>query len=84
MIKAKLSKSIEAHGEQLNKLELREPSFGDLIEMEKAGDGEMAQLAKLIEVLAGIPASSVKQIAPGDIVSIADKIVPFLGSQTKK
>ena len=80
MIKVKLSKTIEAHGEQVKSLELREPNLGDLIEMEKAGEGEMAQLAKLIEVLAGIPASAVKSIAPVDIKTIADAVVPFLDS----
>lgn len=71
-----LKKKVEAHGEEVSELEIREPEFGDLMAMD-AVKGEVAKLGKLIEVLCGINAQAVRHLHPDDAAEIAEKVSPF-------
>ena len=86
----KLTKPIEAHGETLNELKLRELNTEDIMRcgypMTIKGAGDNAEIvlqpdiaAKYISRLAGIPESSVKALAPVDFNSVMMAVVGFFG-----
>ena len=84
----KLSKPIQAHGEEIHILRWREPTAGDI---ERAGNpitvdffGEKPSLSfnekkmsGMISVLTQTPPSSVRQLTAGDWNAIAWKLVRF-------
>ena len=84
-MKFPLRKPIQANGEQVNELELREPTAQDLIligmPMAFSADGgseiKMSSIAKYVSRLAGIPPTSVLEIAPSDLMDLAIEIVGF-------
>ena len=78
-ITVELKHPIQAHGETVSVLTMRRPTFGDLMQMD-AVKGEMAKTAKLVEVCAQIPASSVRSIDVEDLGAITEAIAPFFGS----
>ena len=84
----KLSKPIEAHGEEITILKWREPTAGDI---ERAGNpitmdffGEKPTMAfnerkmsAMISTLAAVPPSSVSRLSASDWNAIAWKLVRF-------
>src|SRR5262245_1556974 len=84
----KLSKPIQAHGQEISILRWREPTAGDI---ERAGNpiivdlfGEQPRLtfderkmSGMMSVLAQVPPSSVKQLSASDWNTIAWKMVRF-------
>lgn len=75
----KLKHPIEAHGEEVSELTFRRLTMGDLIRLDSA-KGEMAKVAKLIELCAAIPPSSVAKIDAEDIAAISEVVGSFLPS----
>lgn len=86
-MKIKLSKPINAHGEDVSELELAEPSTGDLIDL---GDPMTINsdesicfkndvIAKYISRLAKIPMSSVRELARADFIACKTAVAGFLG-----
>ena len=82
-----LSKSINAHGESLSVLNLREPTGAEIIELgmpivvtaEGSIDFKMKVVARYISRLATIPPNSVEQISPQDLMQLASEISAFFG-----
>lgn len=62
----KLRKPVELLGEMTDTLELREPTFGDMVEVDKAPEG-LERVAKWIEVLSNWPMPSIHKLSPRDI-----------------
>ncbi len=87
-VKVELVKEIQAHGETVKELLLREPNGGDIrkvgfpytMEASGAMSFNASTGAKYIEVLAGIPPSSVDQLCPADFQSCMTEIMGFFGS----
>ncbi len=86
-----LSKPIKAHAEEVDSITLREPTTEDEIELGQpflliVGDGETAikvqpkVLAQYIVRLAGIPMSSVKQMARADFSKAQAAVMGFFGA----
>jgi hypothetical protein len=75
----RLKKPIQAHGDDLDSLELREPTAGDLL---KRGilDGDLTtqQIADLISDLAAVPPSAIKAMSAGDFMRLQKVIIRFL------
>jgi hypothetical protein len=69
---------IEAHGEEVRSLTFRRPTFGDLLATE--GLGEIETSGKLIELLAGIPPSSVRALDAADFEKVGLAIAGFFES----
>ena len=84
-----LRKPIQANGEELSEIKLREPTGGDIA---RAGNpvildmfsGEQVKITfdekkmeNMIGLLAAVPPSSVKQLHPRDWNSLAWHLVPF-------
>lgn len=78
-----LSRAIEAHGSKVTELTLNEPTLGllDDINIEITGDGNIrfntAEIKKIISKLAGIPTSSVDQIALKDLGVLGKSVAEF-------
>ncbi|ELX5323495.1 phage tail assembly protein [Salmonella enterica] len=95
MIPVSLSKSIQAHGEEINSLELNEPTFEQIqrlglpVSMDLNGNFTVnAQVAiKYIPVLASIPPSSLRDLGAYDMNNLCWGIYRFFmippGSLTK-
>lgn len=91
MSEVKLSKSIQAHGEEVRILTLREPTTEDIIDIGLptliiVGDGETAGVevrqkvvAKYISTLAAIPLSAVRSLAPKDFSACTKEVMSFFG-----
>ncbi|VEA60307.1 phage protein [Salmonella enterica subsp. salamae] len=85
MIPISLSKSIPAHGEEINTLELQEPTFEQIqrlglpVSMDLNGNFTVnAQVAiKYIPVLASIPPSSLKDLGAYDMNNLCWGIYRF-------
>jgi hypothetical protein len=89
-----LSKTIKAHGADVDALTLREPTTKDLIEIGNPflivlGDGsagsssvqiQNGQVAKYIVRLAAIPASSVEQLSRSDFSTLSGVVLGFFGT----
>lgn len=69
---------IQAHGEEVRQLEFRPLVTGDLLATD--GLGDVAKACKLVELLASIPPSSVRQLDPVDFKRCAEVIGRFLES----
>lgn len=76
-----LSVPITAHGESIDVLTFRAATLKDLRQLDNVR-GDIGKVAKLIEVLAGIPPSSVDQIAGKDLPKISEVLADFLGGST--
>lgn len=86
--RCKLSKPIEADGETVSILTIREPSTEDIIECGNPVSFDPmkspptitpddVRMAKMIARLAGIPPSSLKKMAPKDFLALQWVVVPF-------
>lgn len=86
----KLSKPLEAHGEQVTELTLREPTTADVIDNgqpflviptddEPAIEIRTKVIARYISLLAGIPLSSVKELSIGDFSKCQGMVMGFFG-----
>lgn len=88
MSKIKLSKPIQAHGEEVTELEIQEPTTGDLIDlgdpMSISDDSSITfkndVIAKYISRLAKIPMSSVRELSRSDFTECKTVVAGFLGS----
>lgn len=85
-MKIPLSKPIQAHGQEVHEIDLREPDGGDVMECGyplTIGDGEARPNAdivgKLIVRLGGIPLSSVKQLSARDFQACLGGVLSFFG-----
>ena len=72
-----LDTPITVGGEEVDALEFHRLKAGDLIKLD--GLGEMAQAAKLIEMSARIPPSSVAQIDGADFTKCSAAVAGFFG-----
>lgn len=88
-----LSKPIIAHGERVNVLELREPTYDEVeaigIPFSYTTSGEMkldtGSSLKYLPILAGIPRSSASQLSLKDVFMASMTIVGFFtGSEAAK
>jgi hypothetical protein len=86
-----LTTPIEAHGETLKTLELRELTTEDIMRcgfpFAPNANGEDVEIkasvaAKYIVRLAGIPESSVKSLSPLDFIKVCGEILSFFGEST--
>lgn len=85
--KIKLNKPIDAHGEEVTEIELRDITGGDVIDLgqpmnvnaDQSFNFRMDVVARYISRLAGIPMSSVREMSPGDITNCAAEIAGFFG-----
>lgn len=88
-MKFELKKEIEVRGEKISSLELREPTGGDMIDSGFPFDLSLTAekdlrthyntqaVSSLIVRLCNIPASSVRQIAPGDLLKLSGLLQSF-------
>ena len=82
-----LRKPIQAHGEEVASLTLREPTCDDIIVCGypfQLGEGTATPIAgpiaKYIERLGGIPAGSVRKMSPADFNACMQVILGFFGN----
>lgn len=88
MPKIALSKPIDAHGEQINKIDLAEPTNGDLIDLgdpftvhaDESIEFKNDVIARYVSRLAKIPMSSVREMAIADFWQCKTEIMGFLGT----
>lgn len=76
-MKLKLSTPINAHGETVTELELRDPTARDLRELPFSGLKTFGDMYPIISSVAGVPPSSVDQLSAADIVEAINFIAPF-------
>lgn len=87
-MKITLSRPIEAHGETLAELELREPTGEDIMECGmpfEFVDGKKGtrrhidtrSMGAYISALASIPPSSVAKLHPSDFIALSGAVVGF-------
>ena len=87
MIDVKLNSPIEAHGEVVDSIILREPKAGDIIKlgwpMDINSTGEVVMNSKIvgdyISVLGNIPPSAVKELSVNDFMKLNNEIISFFG-----
>jgi hypothetical protein len=80
-----LKKPIQAHGEELKVLDLREPTYEDIekygipFDITENGDVKISTKSALgyIPELAGIPRSSAATLAPSDIFKLSMLVINF-------
>lgn len=82
-MKVKLSRPIQAHGEEVQELTFRELRAGDLrgVRMSIGPDGLSLEMGAILDVaarLAGVPPSSLDQLPLPDLVAIAEQVGPLL------
>lgn len=84
MKQLKLTKPIQAHGEELHVLELREPNYDDIVKFgmpvsfNARGSTQIDGVAlEYLPELASIPPSSVKQMIPADLFKAAMLVMSF-------
>jgi hypothetical protein len=86
----KLTKPIQAHGQELESLTLREPTTEDAIDlglpmlMVPTAEGTGIEIrnkvvAAYIQRLGGIPPSSVRQLAMADFSILTNQVMSFFG-----
>jgi len=81
----KLTKEITVSGEPVIELTLREPTYDEMascgIPFTITEEGEikvdLKSTLRYLPILAGIPPSSAKQIAPKDVMTVSMSIVSF-------
>ncbi len=82
-----LRKPIEAYGEEVKEINMRDIEGGDVIDLGQpltfSQDGtfnfRMDVVAKYISRLAKIPANSVRQMSPQDLTACAVELATFFG-----
>lgn len=83
-VKVTLRHPIEAHGQTVKILELKEPTLGvlDDVEISVKGDGSvrlnLGDLHKLVANMADIPPSAAKAIRVSDMGTIGKAVMGFL------
>lgn len=77
MFTIKLSKPIQAHGETVAELKLREPIAKDLRSLPIGGSTTVGDMIPVLSSIAGIPPSSVDQMVPADLFEALAYISPF-------
>lgn len=82
-----LGNPITAHGAEVSELTLREPTAGDVMEcgyplgmQDELAIPQAAPIGRLIARLAGIPPSSVKQLAVPDYNRAMGVVLGFFGA----
>lgn len=86
-VRVPLRRAIQAHGEEVRELVLREPTGKDLRTMGLpfgfSASGEVqidaAATHRAIVVLAGVPSSSVDQLSAGDFMAAVGALMGFFG-----
>lgn len=83
-----LTKPIQAHGEEVLTLTLRDLTAKDIrtlgypFAFTSAGaTPDAAVIARYAVQLAAIPSSSVDQLAPGDFMAVTEAVMGFFGSE---
>lgn len=94
-MKVTLSKSIQAHGEDVTELELREPTGEDVIAIGYPyliliGDDDSQAMeirpkiiARYVGKLAGIPPSAINKVTPGDFSRLTGAVMSFFGVEAE-
>ena len=77
-ISVKLQQPIEAFGETVSVLEMREPKYKDVVAMMKASSEESEQFLHLIAKLSDIPPSSIGELSLKDVKEVQKVLTPFL------
>lgn len=72
-----LSRPIEAHGETIHQITIREPAVKDLKAMD-AVDGDIAKGVVLLAQVARIPPSSVEAMLATDFTRASEALADFL------
>ena len=95
-VKVPLVRAIEAHGEKLKELTLREPNGGDIMKcgqpftIDITAEGAVinpnrpAEMGAMISECAGIPPSSVKALTVIDFLAATAAIVNFIREQGRE
>lgn len=83
-VTVRLSRPIQAHGEEVTELTLREPTIGDLdgVQVTITGDGctiDLGAVARVAAGMAGVPPSAVRAISIRDLPALARPVFDFLG-----
>lgn len=79
----KLSEPIKAHGDDLHEIVMPLPLRAKHLKQTDGIEGNNSKVMKLIEVVCGIPPSSVGEIPYPDLQGIAEDIMPFLARSPK-
>jgi hypothetical protein len=77
-----LSTPIEAHGETVTRLLIREPKVAHLRALDKV-QGDVAQTAKLLSILSDVPLSSVDQLLLRDLKSRISPVLDALMGESQ-
>lgn len=72
-----LSKAVEAHGEQVQVLVLREPTGADVLKFGLLEGFDAAQFAPLVVKLASVPLSTVEAIPAKDVLRLGTVLSRF-------
>lgn len=76
-----------AHGNEITEFELREPTGGDVIDLgqpmninaDESFNFRMDVVAKYVTRLGKIPASTVRELTPSDLMACAVTVAGFFG-----
>lgn len=94
-MKFPLSSSIQAHGEEITELDLREPTAEDVIALGypyliiiSDDDGQAMEIrpkviARYVAKLAGIPPSAINKVTPGDFSRLTGAVMGFFGVEAE-
>jgi len=77
-ITVKLRTPVEAGGQRIVKLVLREPTVGDMLTAEAVGGGELRQSVALLASMAGVEMEVMRCITRADFVRITEAAAPLL------
>lgn len=72
----RLKTPISRDGASIAALTLREPTLGDMIDVEEAGGGDTAQIGMLLARMAGVPMETFRLVSSRDVramKTLADK-----------
>ena len=72
-----LTEPVQAHGETLDTLQLREPTIGDLMDL-PVSEKMKLETAELAAKLANVPPSVIKNMNYKDGLAVAKYVNPFL------
>lgn len=90
-MKIPLSRPIQAHGEEVTELDLREPTGEDVIALgypylivigdddSQAMEIRAKVIARYVAKLAGIPPSAINKVSPGDFSRLTGAVMGFFG-----
>ncbi len=84
-VTVRLSRPIQAHGEEVTELTLREPTIGDLdgVQVTVSGDGctvDLGAVARIAAGMAGVPPSAARTISIRDLPALTGPVFDFLGA----